>query len=153
MEDPRAPHPSHARGGPLHGGRTTRRSLLVAGGAGLGALGLGGCAAGPRFPEVTAAGPGDAVVPLAEVPVGGGYEVSVDGRAVLVTQPSAGTVAAFDAECPHAGCTVRATDDGLACPCHGSAFDPATGEVLRGPATEPLTAIGVAVQGPDVVLT
>ncbi|MCZ2836292.1 Rieske (2Fe-2S) protein [Modestobacter sp. VKM Ac-2985] len=150
MKDPRAPHHSHARGGPLHGGHTTRRSLLVAGGA---ALGVAACARGPQFPEVTGAGPGDPVVALADVPVGGGYEVSLDGRAVLVTQPSAGTVAAFDAECPHAGCTVRATDVGLACPCHGSAFDPATGAVLQGPATEPLTAIGVAVQGADVVLT
>jgi Rieske Fe-S protein len=131
----------------------SRRSLLVAGGAGLGAVTLAACAGGADVPELTGAGPGDVVVPLAEVPVGGAYEVSLDGRRVLISQPAAGTVAAFEATCTHQGCTVRATEDGLVCPCHGSAFDPADGAVVHGPATEPLAPVGVAVRGADVVLT
>jgi Rieske Fe-S protein len=75
----------------------------------------------------------------------------LDGRRVLLTQPVAGTVAAFDAHCTHQGCTVRATDDGLRCPCQGSVFDLATGEVLQGPATTPLDPVPVAVRGDDVV--
>ena len=131
----------------------SRRSLLLAGGAGLGVLGLAGCGGGPDVPELTGVRPGDVLVPLADVPREGAYEVSVDGRRVLLTQPAEGTVQAFDAECPHQGCTVRATDDGgLACPCHGSAFDPATGDVLQGPATSPLATVAVAVSGDDVVL-
>ncbi|HEV7870916.1 MAG: putative Rieske (2Fe-2S) domain ferredoxin [Modestobacter sp.] len=135
---------------PLENPRLSRRTLLLAGGVGV--LGSAGCTSGPDVPERTGVGTGDVLVPLADVPRGGAYEMSVDGRRVLVVQPTAGTVVAFDAECPHQGCSVRATDDGLVCPCHASAFDPATGQVLQGPATSPLTAIAVAVSGDDVVL-
>ena len=130
----------------------SRRDLLLAGGAGLGALGLAGCAAGPDVPVVTGAAAGDVLVPLADVPREGAYELSLDGRRVLVTRPAEGTAVAFDAECPHQGCTVRPAGDGLVCPCHGSAFDVATGEVLEGPATSPLAPVAVAVRGDDVVL-
>ena len=130
----------------------SRRSLLATGGAGLGALGLAGCAGAPDVPEATGTASGDVLVPLAEVPVGGAYELSLDGRRVLLSRPREDEVVAFDAECTHQGCTVRATADGLICPCHSSAFDPATGDVLEGPATSPLTPVEVAVRGDDVVL-
>jgi Rieske Fe-S protein len=130
----------------------SRRSLLVAGGAGAGALALAACSGG-SVPEVDGVGRGDRVVGLADVPVGGSYELSLDGRRVVVSRPTESTAVAFDATCTHQGCTVRATDDGpLGCPCHGSEFDPATGAVLRGPAKEPLAAVAVAVRGSDVVL-
>jgi Rieske Fe-S protein len=131
----------------------SRRTVLIAGGAGLGAAALTACAEGGGVRELTGVGAGDVVVPLADVPVGSAYEVSLDGRRIVVTQPDAGTVAAFDARCTHQGCIVRATDDGLVCPCHGSAFDPATGAAVHGPATSPLAPVGVAVRGGDVVLT
>jgi Rieske Fe-S protein len=131
----------------------SRRNLLIAGGAGLGVLSLGSCSGGAGVPELTGVGAGDVVVPLSGVPVGSTYEVSLDGRRVLIGQPTEGTVVAFDARCTHQGCTVRATEGGLVCPCHGSAFDPATGAVVHGPATEPLAPVGVAVRGADVVLS
>jgi Rieske Fe-S protein len=131
----------------------SRRSLLLATGAGLGAVTVAACGGDSGVPEVTGVSAGDVVVPLSDVPVGGAYEVSLDGRRVLVTQPTAGTVAAFDATCTHQGCTVRATDQGLVCPCHGSAFDLADGAAVHGPATRPLAAVGVTVHGADVVLT
>ena len=131
----------------------SRRSLLLTGGAGLGAVALAACAEGAGVPELTGVGAGDVVVALADVPVGGAYEVSLDGRRIVVTQPDAGTVVAFEARCTHQGCTVRATDDGLVCPCHGSVFDPATGAAVHGPATSPLAPVGVAVRDGDVVLT
>jgi Rieske Fe-S protein len=126
---------------------------LIAGGAGLGALTLAACAGGAEVPELTGVGAGDVVVPLSEVPAGGAYEVSLDGRRVLISRPTDRTVVAFDAECTHQGCTVRATEDGLICLCHGSAFDPATGAAVHGPASTPLAAVGVTVRGADVVLT
>jgi nitrite reductase/ring-hydroxylating ferredoxin subunit len=126
--------------------------VLLAGGAGLGALGLAGCGGGPDVPEVTGAAAGDVLVPLADVPRDGAYELTLDGRRVLVTRNAEGDVTAYDAECPHQGCTVRSTEDGLVCPCHGSAFDPASGDVLEGPATSPLTPVAVEVRGDDVVL-
>ena len=129
----------------------SRRSLLVAGGAGLGALTLAACS-GDSVPEVDGVGHGDRIVRLADVPVGGVYEVSVDGRRVVIGRPATGTVVAFDATCTHQGCTVRATDDGpLTCPCHGSQFDPGTGAVVHGPATRPLAPFAVTVSGEDVV--
>jgi Rieske Fe-S protein len=131
----------------------SRRSLLIGATAGLGAVTLAGCAGGSGVPELTGVGAGDVVVPLSEVPVGGSYEVSLDGRRVLISQPTEGTVIGFSARCTHQGCTVRATDDGLVCPCHGSQFDPATGDAVHGPATEPLARVGVAIRGTDVVLT
>jgi nitrite reductase/ring-hydroxylating ferredoxin subunit len=130
----------------------SRRDLLIAGGAGLGAVTLAACGGGAAVPEVTGAGSGDVLVGLGQVPVGGAYELLLDGRRVLLTQPTTGTIAGFEARSTHQGCTVRATEQGLRCPCHGSAFDLATGAVLHGPATAPLTAVGVTVRGDDVVL-
>jgi Rieske Fe-S protein len=130
----------------------SRRSLLAAGGAGLGALTLGACVGIP-VPEVDGVGPGGRIAALTDVPVGGAYQLAVDGKRVLIAQPVAGTVVAYDATCPHQGCTVRAGEDGaLVCPCHGSAFDLATGDVLQGPAVEPLTPLAVTVSGTDVLL-
>ncbi len=39
--------------------------------------------------------------------------------------------------CTHLGCTVRSTDVGFECPCHGSLYD-AAGNVIGGPAPKPL---------------
>lgn len=46
-------------------------------------------------------------------------------------------VYALDLVCTHLGCTVNVTPTGLACPCHGSAFD-REGRVLKGPADRAL---------------
>ena len=50
----------------------SRRSLLAAGGAGLGALTLGACVGIP-VPEVDGVAAGDRIAALADVPVGGAY--------------------------------------------------------------------------------
>jgi cytochrome b6-f complex iron-sulfur subunit len=42
--------------------------------------------------------------------------------------------------CPHLGCTVKVTDDGFACPCHGSRFL-ADGSLRNGPASHPLPSL------------
>ena len=60
-------------------------------------------------------------------------------------QQTADEFVAFDAVCPHAGCTVayqRAAKI-IACPCHGSEFNAETGGLIRGPATRGLTPIPV----------
>jgi 3-phenylpropionate/trans-cinnamate dioxygenase ferredoxin component len=46
-----------------------------------------------------------------------------------------------EAACPLSGGLLTGTT--LMCQCHGSQFDVATGAVLRGPATEPLTVYEV----------
>jgi Rieske Fe-S protein len=78
------------------------------------------------------------------VPVGGG-RVFPDQR-VVVTQPSSGEFKAFSAICTHQGCIVSDVSGGtINCGCHGSQFDIATGDVRRGPATQPLPGKTVSV--------
>jgi Rieske Fe-S protein len=137
-----------------HGPCTSRRRFLLAAGAGLGGAGLTACASGTPVRSVSGSGPGTVLVALSDLPVGGSTELEVDGRRVLLTRPAERTVLGFDARCPHQGCTVRATTDGgLGCPCHGSTFEPSSGDPVRGPADQPLGGIGVEVRGGDVVLT
>jgi cytochrome b6-f complex iron-sulfur subunit len=88
----------------------------------------------------------------AQVPVGSAIVVS-GAKPVVVAQPTAGTFVAFSASCTHRGTTVAAEPGSttLLCPAHGSEFDAATGQVLKGPATAPLAS--VPVTNADGVLT
>jgi len=54
-----------------------------------------------------------------------------------LTRTSRGIVA-FDTRCTHAQAPCILSESLLRCPAHGSEFDPESGEVLRGPAVEPL---------------
>ena len=54
-----------------------------------------------------------------------------------LTRTSRGIVA-FDTRCTHAGAPCVLNQSQLQCPAHGSIFDPEKGEVIRGPAVEPL---------------
>ena len=47
-------------------------------------------------------------------------------------------VVAFDVRCTHAGAPCALSGNQLKCPAHGSIFDPESGQVIRGPAVEPL---------------
>jgi cytochrome b6-f complex iron-sulfur subunit len=85
-------------------------------------------------------------VPLAQVPVGGGVILDRDAGPVLVVRPTAGTVKAFDATCPHAGTTVDPPQGGtITCPNHFSQFDAATGALRKGPASRGLAEVPVRV--------
>lgn len=95
-----------------------------------------------------AAAPDAAIAKTADVPVGSG--VIVDD--VVVTQPAAGEFKAFSSKCTHKGCAVNKVADGtIDCPCHGSKFN-LDGTVAKGPATEPLKAKTISVQGDSIVL-
>lgn len=131
----------------------TRRTLLVAGGAGT-ALALAACAPGDTG---TVTGPDEGtttpteVAVLADIPVGGAVAVMLNGSQIIVSQPTAGEVVAFSAICTHQGCIVVPEQKGLNCPCHQSLFDPATGSVLQGPATDPLPEVRVTLEGDKVL--
>jgi thiosulfate dehydrogenase (quinone) large subunit len=85
------------------------------------------------------------------VPVGQSATFTVPGSGDpgLVIQLSEGQFVAYDAVCPHAGCTVNyfASNDVIACPCHGSEFNPANGDVIVGPAEVGLTVLKLTVAG------
>ena len=56
---------------------------------------------------------------------------------------------AFGDTCTHRGCSLAEGDlEGttVTCPCHGSQFDVTTGEVLRGPAHEPVRSYPARVE-------
>lgn len=57
---------------------------------------------------------------------------------VVVTRTSSG-ISAFRVNCTHAGYPVERRGAVLECDLHGSKFDPATGQVVNGPATRALT--------------
>lgn len=91
------------------------------------------------------------VAAVSDVPVGGGIILS--DEAIVLTQPTAGDIKAFSAICTHQGCQVSSVENNeIHCPCHGSIFSAKDGTVIQGPATQPLTAAGVAVDGGRVVL-
>ncbi len=93
--------------------------------------------------------PGHLLGAASDVPVKGASQFTdpVTGDPGLVLQPTAGDFVAFDAICPHAGCTVQfaQSSDIIVCPCHGSEFNARTGALVRGPATRGLTPITVAL--------
>lgn len=140
--------------------RTPRRAVIVT--AGLGALVTAVAACGtsktpaggsesPTSAPATAdasgtpkAGP---LAKTADVPVGSGVIVGD----VVITQPTAGVFKGFSSVCPHRGCNVDAITDGkIVCPCHNSEFN-LDGSVAQGPATNPLEAKSITVQGDSVV--
>jgi nitrite reductase/ring-hydroxylating ferredoxin subunit len=60
-----------------------------------------------------------------------------------------GEVYAIGDLCTHAGCSLaKGQLDGttVTCSCHGSQFDVTTGEVLRGPAAEPVPSYRVKIE-------
>lgn len=128
----------------------SRRGLLAGAAAlGVGAAGLGTLAAcGANAPVAGATAPES--VPTSQVPVGGAVIV---GSAV-VSQPVAGQFQAFSAVCTHQSCFVsRVQGETVECTCHGSQFSALDGEVVRGPATRPLSSRGVTVEGDNVSVT
>jgi 3-phenylpropionate/trans-cinnamate dioxygenase ferredoxin component len=76
----------------------------------------------------------------------------VAGQQVAVTRIG-GTPYAFGDTCTHRGCSLspgEVTGTEIECECHGSVFDMTTGEVLNGPATEPIATFPVSDEGGDL---
>jgi thiosulfate dehydrogenase (quinone) large subunit len=96
--------------------------------------------------------PGTRIGPASSVPIKGAatFRDPASGDPAIVVQPRAGTFLAFDAVCPHAGCTVDydSRNTSFICPCHGSQFNGTTGAVEVGPARQGLAKIAIA-EGSD----
>lgn len=129
---------------------TMSRRTIVGGattlGAGLAVMGCGSVAA----PVAVAGEPLTLLGPTSDVPEGSGKIFTAQG--VVVTNPTAGSFAAFSTTCPHQGCAVASVKGAvMVCPCHGSTFT-LDGSVTAGPATTGLTALEVTVVGDQITL-
>jgi Rieske Fe-S protein len=91
-----------------------------------------------------------ALASTTDIPVGGGKVLTA--AKIVITQPTAGSFHAFTAICTHQGCIVNSVSGGtIDCPCHGSKYSALTGSVVNGPATLPLAAVSIKVQGTSIV--
>ncbi len=130
------------------------------GGAGTSALSPNASAAAGSTTTTTTAAPGvttTTAVKAAGTRIGLASQVPVGGAATftdpktgdpgLVLQLTKDQFVAYDAVCPHAGCTVGYASGAklIVCPCHGSEFDPSTGSVISPPAPRGLTPIHVSL--------
>ncbi|MEU2823309.1 Rieske (2Fe-2S) protein [Streptomyces bacillaris] len=127
-------------------------ALTACGGSDGSGGGSGGTGGTDPVEQPGSGGAGGAVlVKTADIPEGGGMVFAA--QKVVVTQPRAGEFKAFSATCTHQGCAVKdVTDNVITCPCHNSTFDAATGSPTGGPATQPLPARQISVEGGAITL-
>jgi nitrite reductase/ring-hydroxylating ferredoxin subunit len=94
------------------------------------------------------------LIDLADLEDGDMEPAELEGRPILLARV-ADSVFAFDETCTHQRCSLfdgDLEDDLVACPCHGAEFDLATGDVLLGPATEPLPVHHVRIDDGRVLV-
>ena len=134
------------------GGGSSSRSGGGSGGGGYGGnAGGGGSTKSGGAGESQASG-GKAIAKASAVAPGSAVEFKDSGQPAVLVHLDSGDFVAYSAVCTHQGCTVAYNNGQLACPCHGSVFDPANGAaVVNGPAQRPLPELPVKVQGGEVV--
>lgn len=89
------------------------------------------------------------------VPPGQLRRVEVAGRAICLARTQDGRLFAIDDTCSHENETLsegELTGCELECPFHFARFDVRTGEALTLPATEPVRAYRIEVEGGDVLI-
>ncbi|WP_405926373.1 Rieske (2Fe-2S) protein [Streptomyces sp. NBC_00035] len=107
--------------------------------------------AGAAGDDTATAGGGTVLAKTSDIPEGGGKVFESEG--VVVTQPAAGTYKAFSSKCTHQGCAVKGiANNVITCPCHNSQFSAEDGSVKKGPATQPLAAANITVDGDSITL-
>ena len=69
------------------------------------------------------------------------FEKINDRKPVIITRQDENSFKVFSTVCTHQGCEINLPDssgENFECPCHGSIFSFDTGEVIKGPANDPL---------------
>ena len=102
-------------------------------------------------------GEGEPIAKVDEVPLNSSKKFTRAGskHPYVLVHLKDGRFVAYSAVCTHEGCWVdyQPETQKLACPCHGSLFDPVEkGAVETGPATVPLPNIELKVTGKEVKL-
>ena len=128
------------------------------GGAGSGSSSSGSGGSGGKEKAGSSAGGeakgggGAAIAQASEVAPGSALTFKEGGQDAVLVHLENGDFVAYSAVCTHQACTVAYQKGQLACPCHGSVFDPANGaEVVTGPAQSPLPEIPIEVKGGQVL--
>jgi Rieske Fe-S protein len=99
-----------------------------------------------------AKGGGAVIAQESEVAPGSAVNFKDGGQDAVLIHLESGDFVAYSAVCTHQACIVAYNDGQLACPCHGSVFDPTNGaEVVNGPAQSPLEEIPVEVRNGKIV--
>jgi len=96
---------------------------------------------------------GQEIAQSSKVPANTAVKFTDSGNPAVLVHLQNGKFVAYSAVCTHQGCTVayQPNTGELACPCHGSIFDPSNGgAVVNGPAQAPLQQIPIKVQSGEV---
>jgi len=146
----------------ISGGITRRLALRGGVVAGVGAPLLAACGGddadsaddpgtGASSPDPTDAGGGaGGFASTSDIPEGSGAIFADQG--VVVTQPESGEFKGFTNICTHRQCPVAAVTETIDCNCHGSRYSITDGSVVNGPATNPLAAVEITVDGDSISL-
>lgn len=109
---------------------------------------------GTTEPGTTEPGTTDPITTLTALRSAGAVEFDDPGEGAAVVVAVDGGAVAFALRCTHRGCTAAYDRSSalIACPCHGSRFDPAGGgRAVAGPATRALTELPVRVDANGAV--
>jgi len=102
-------------------------------------------------PATTTTSPGSALGQLlgssSQVPKNqaASFTIPSNGDPGIVIHTKSGEFVGYDAVCPHTGCTVGYSSSAqvIVCPCHGSEFQVANGDVIVGPAPHGLAKLKI----------
>jgi thiosulfate dehydrogenase (quinone) large subunit len=142
-------------------------AILAAASAGLGRA-LGGVKSSKPPTQLTTttttALSGTTSTTIAGTEIGAASQVAVGGSAMftipssqepgIILQPTSGNFVAYNAVCPHAGCTVNyyKSNDALVCPCHTSIFKVSDGSLVSGPSPTGLATLNVVERNGNLYL-
>lgn len=159
MEDRRVSRKELIHLGAALGLGSVGASVIAGCGGGGGSAGSGGTTSvdgdtAGSGPEV---GKGQAIAEEAEVTPEAAFTFTDagTGRPGVLLRLESGELAAYSAVCTHQACTIayRPEEKKLACPCHGSVFDPARdAAVENGPANSPLPELEIEVREGEIFL-
>jgi len=79
--------------------------------------------------------------------------VEVEGKKILLVNLN-GTFYAIGNKCTHLGCMLssgKLKDETVQCGCHGAVFDVKKGNVVKGPAKEPVPKYDLKVENGQIV--
>ena len=106
--------------------------------------------------STTSTTPGTEIGSISQVPVGGSaaFTIPTTSEPGIVLQPTAGNFVAYNAVCPHAGCTVSyyKANDAIVCPCHTSIFKVSDGSLVSGPSPTGLATLNVVERNGNLYL-